>query len=144
MRPFLIVAAGVSLALLAACGDQGQQQSNAPAIKVRGPEQEQLHKLDAFNLAIALKHAIYDAGFTCKRVTDGGFVDVYENLDMWTATCASDSGATRQWAVFTGPDGSAQVRDCKDVAESGLPACVVKTKPEGSFNDANIAKPSAS
>ena len=50
------------------------------------PSRTGLHQLDAFNLAIALKHAIYDAGFTCRRVTDGGFVAEYENLDMWTAT----------------------------------------------------------
>lgn len=125
--------------LLAACGDNGQQANQAAPIKVRGPEQDQLHKLDAFNLAIALKHAVYDAGFSCKRVTDGGFVGTYENLDMWTATCTSDRGDTRSWAVFTGPDGSAQVRDCKDVEASGLPACVIKEKPAGSFTDFNAA-----
>jgi hypothetical protein len=122
--------------LLTACGSPASDQSNqAKPIKVRGPEQEQLHTLDAFNLAIALKHAVYDAGFTCKRVSDGGFVGTYENLDMWKATCISDNGATRDWAVFTGPDGSAQVRDCKDVEASGLPACVIKEKPKGSFTD---------
>ena len=52
---------------------------------------------------------------------DGGFVAEYQNLDMWTATC--DDG--RQWAIFAGPDGSAQVRDCVDVAEFGLPQCKV-------------------
>jgi hypothetical protein len=125
--------------LLAACGDNGQQANQAAPIKVRGPEQDQLHKLDAFNLAVALKHAVYDAGFSCKRVTDGGFVGTYENLDMWTATCTSDRGDSRSWAVFTGPDGSAQVRDCKDVEASGLPACVIKEKPKGSFTDFNAS-----
>ena len=60
------------------------KHAQAPKIKVRGAEQDQLHKLDTFNLAIALKRAIYDAGFTCQRVTDAGFVGEYENLDMWT------------------------------------------------------------
>ena len=120
---------------LGACGSSGSDQSKQAPIKVRGPEQEQLHTLDAFNLAIALKHAIYDAGFACKRVTDGGFVGTYENLDMWKANCTSDKGVKRDWAVFTGPDGSAQVRDCKDVEAGGLPACVVKDKPKGSFTD---------
>ena len=87
--------------LLAGCGDgSGEPANQAAPIKIRGAEQEALHKLDAFNLAIALKHAIYDAGFTCKRVTDGGFVGVYENLDMWTATCTSDKGAAREAAEF--------------------------------------------
>ena len=34
------------------------------------------------------------------------------------------------------PDGSAQVRDCKDVPASGLPACVIKQRPKGSFTEA--------
>jgi hypothetical protein len=119
------------LAPLTACGDGGAPANQQSPIKVRGPDQDRLHQLDAFNLAIALKHAIYDAGFTCRRVTGGGFVAQYENLDMWTASC--DDG--RQWAIFAGPDGSAQVRDCKDVAESGLPACNVSRQPKGSFTD---------
>jgi hypothetical protein len=118
---------------IAACGSQ-TQQSNQTHIKVRGSEQEQLHQLDAFNLAIGLKRAIYDAGYTCKRVTDGGFVGEYKNLDMWMAHCVYDNGSTRDWAVFAGPDGSAQVRDCKDVQMSGLPACVINQRPKGSFD----------
>src|SRR5438045_1740663 len=95
---------------VAAC-NQEPAQSNQPAIKVRNAEQERLHTLDAFNLAIALKHAIYDAGYTCKRVVSGGFVGPYQNLDMWTASC-TDGKATRDWAILAGPDGSAQVRGC--------------------------------
>ena len=93
---------------LAGCGQQQQQSANAtadePRIKVRSSEQDQLHTLDALNLAIALKRAIYDAGYTCKRITDAGFVGTYENLDMWMAHCEYDSGAARDWAVFAGPD----------------------------------------
>lgn len=118
---------------LAAC-NQSQPQANAPKIKVRGSEQDQLHKLDAFNLAIGLKRAIYDAGYSCKRITDAGFVGEYQNLDMWMAHCVYDNGSSRDWAVFAGPDGSAQVRDCKDVVATGLPACVIKQRPKGSFN----------
>ena len=135
MNHFKTATAALAMIALAACGDSGAPTNQAAAIKVRGPEQERLHTLSAFNLAIALKHAIYDAGFTCRRVTDGGFVAQYQNLDMWTATC--DNG--RQWAIFAGPDGSAQVRDCKDVAESGLPACTVSRKPKGSFTDFKAA-----
>ena len=119
---------------LAACNSQAP--GNMTHIKVRGSEQEQLHQLDAYNLAIGLKRAIYDAGYACKRVTDAGFVGEYKNLDMWTAHCVYDNGSSRDWAVFAGPDGSAQVRDCKDVAATGLPACVVKQRPKGSFNPA--------
>ena len=73
-----------------------------PATKNRRPdnrarsrslaEQEQLHQLDAFNLAIGLKRAIYDAGYTCNRITDAGFVGTWKNLDMWMARCVYDKG----------------------------------------------------
>ena len=115
---------------LGGCNDQAPQATaNRPEIAVRSDEQEQLHKLDALNLSIGLKRAIYDAGYFCKRVTDAGFVGKYQNLDMWMARCV-DGKQTRDWAIFAGPDGSAQVRDCKDVAAGGLPACEIKQRPK--------------
>lgn len=129
---FLIGAlAGLSLA---AC-NESQPQQNTTQIKVRAPEQDQLKTLGALDLAIALKRAIYDAGYTCKRVTDGGFVGEWKNLDMWVAHCVYDSGQPRDWAIFTGPDGSAQVRDCKDIPGSGLPECKIQKRPVGSFTE---------
>ena len=130
MRHPLILILGI--AALAAC-DDGGQQANRPPTKVRSTEQDELHKLNAMNLSIALKHAIYDAGYTCKRITDAGFVGEYQNLDMWMAHCEFDNGAKRDWAVFAGPDGSAQVRDCKDVAGTGVPLCAIKKRPSGKF-----------
>jgi hypothetical protein len=121
----------VALAVLAGCNKSQPQQ---PTIKVQSEEQKQLHQLDAFNLAIGLKRAIYDAGYTCKRITDAGYVGTWKNNDMWMAHCVYDKGASRDWAIFAGPDGSAQVRDCKDVAGSGLPACTIKERPKGSFS----------
>lgn len=140
MKRKLLAGLLASLAL-AACNNSQPQQTNQTAIKVRGPEQKQLHQLDAFDLAIALKHAIYDAGYTCKRVTDGGFVGEYKNLDMWMAHCVYDNAPPRDWAVFTGPDGSAQIRDCKDIPGSGLPDCKVQKRPKGSFTDFRAAAP---
>ena len=61
-------------------------------------------------------------------MTDAGFVGTYKNLDEWMARCPD-----RDWAIFAGPDGSAQVRDCKDLAGSGLPPCAIKERPKGSF-----------
>jgi len=133
MRRRLIVALGILA--LAACDDGAQQQTNQPTIKVRGTEQNQLHTLNAMNLSIALKHAIYDAGYTCKRITDAGFVAYYQNLDMWAAHCEYDKGASRDWAIFAGPDGSAQVRDCKDIVGTGVPACAITKRPKGSFGN---------
>src|SRR3982751_6155004 len=126
MNRKLVIAAITALAVAGCDSSQQQATTNAPSIKVRGSEQDRLHQLSAFDLAIALKHAIYDAGYTCKRVTDGGFVATYKNLDMWMAHCVYDKGTPRDWAVFAGPDGSAQVRDCKDLTGTGLPQCAIK------------------
>ena len=131
MRPTLALIGGL---LLAGCNQQQSAPTNQPSIKVRSAEQDGLHQLDAFNLAIGLKRAIYDAGYTCKRIDDAGFAGEYKNLDIWVAHCVYDQGSPRDWAIFAGPDGSAQVRDCKDVAATGLPPCVIKTRPKGSFN----------
>ena len=135
-RTSIALLSAVALSLpLAACGDGQQNQGNQPTIKVRSKEQDQLRQLDAFNLAIGLKRAIYDAGYTCKRVTDAGFVGTYKNLDMWMAHCVYEKGSPRDWAIFAGPDGSAQVRDCRDIPGTGLPNCVIKQRPKGKFTD---------
>ena len=120
-------------AALAACNSEPQQQAatNQPQIKVRSSEQDQLHKLDAMNLAIGLKRAIYSAGFSCRQITEAGFVGEYKNMDMWMARCSEG----RDWAIFAGADGSAQVRDCKDLPGTGVPECKITKRPEGSFNE---------
>ena len=128
-------ALSLALLALAACNDNSAQQANRPAIKVTSTEQQQLHQLDAFNLAIGLKRAIYDAGYTCRRITDAGFVGSYKNLDMWMAHCVYENGTPRDWAIFAGPDGSAQVRDCRDIPGTGLPTCEIKQRPKGSFDE---------
>ena len=119
-------------AILAACGPQPQQQAatDEPRIRVRSAEQDQLHRLDAMNLAIGLKRAIQDGGFTCQQISDAGFIGEYKNLDMWMARCRDG----RDWAVFAGPDGSAQVRDCRDLPGTGVPECKITRRPEGSFS----------
>jgi hypothetical protein len=119
---------------LAGCNSGSSSENRQAPIRVQSAEQVQLHQLSAFNLAIGLKRAIYDAGYTCKRITDAGFVGTWQNLDMWMAHCVYEKGTPRDWAIFAGPDGSAQVRDCKDVPASGLPACVIKQRPKGSFS----------
>ena len=133
MQSRLTIALGALLA--AGCGQQQPAATNTTnqVIKVRSNEQDQLHRLDALNLAIALKRAIYDAGYSCKRITDAGFVAEYKNLDMWVARCVYDKGSPRDWAIFAGPDGSAQVRDCKDGPGTGLPECAIRQRPKGSF-----------
>lgn len=129
MRAAAIAAMAATL-VIAGCGDQPDQP--AQPIKVRGEAQEQLHRLNDLNRAIGLKRAIRDAGYRCQRVTRSGYVGDYENLDMWMANCDD----RRDWAVFVGPDGSAQVRDCADVEEFGLPRCEI-TGQEGAGEGAS-------
>jgi len=127
MRTALVAALAASLAV-SGCGNNGQtQQEAARPIKVTGEAQQQLHQANDLNRAIALKRAIYDSGYRCQRITQSGYVADYENLEMWMAKCADG----RDWAVFIGPDGSAQVRDCKDVESFGLPKCEVKGEAGG-------------
>ena len=118
----------IAAATLAACNDSQPTKPNQPIV-VRSEAQDRLHQLDDMNRAIALKRAIYDSGFTCRRVMKSGYVQEVQNLSMWTASC--DDG--NDWAIFAGPDGSAQVRRCQDLAEFKMPPCVIRpaAKPAG-------------
>ena len=117
MRIPLITAAALPF-LAAACEDSQPTQPARPIV-VRSQAQDQLHQLSELNLKIALRRAIYDSGATCPRVDEAGYVQEYGNLSMWTASCSND----RQWAIFVAPDGTAQLRDCRTMAELGLPEC---------------------
>jgi hypothetical protein len=130
-----LIAIGMAAMLVTGCGNGQEQTQNVQSIKVRSAEQDQLFKLNDLNRAIALKRAIYDSGYRCQRVTKSGFVGSYKNLDMWMVSC--DDG--RDWAIFTGPDGSAQVRDCKDVNGLGLPKCAIAENSKASAPPANQA-----
>lgn len=126
MRPR--ISAALAMALLAsACGDNGSSQP-APnkQISVRSEQQNALHNLSESNLKIALRRAIYDSGKKCNTLTKVGYVQEYGNLSMWTASCANN----QSFAVFVGPDGSVQVRDCKEVEQLKLPACVITKQPK--------------
>lgn len=114
---------------LAACGNERseQAQTNAPQIVVRSPEQDRLHQLSDMDRDIGLKRAILDSGLRCKRVTKSGYVQEYNKLSMWTANC--DDG--RDWAIFVGADGSAQIRPCVDMPRLGLPECKIAADPSG-------------
>ena len=116
-------------ALLAGCGSGGDQQAttNQPTIAVRSPEQDKLHELDDMARNIGLKRAILASGKRCQRVTRSGYVSEYNTLSMWTASCADN----RDWAIFVGPDGSAQVRPCQDMAQFKLPECRIAANPAG-------------
>ena len=82
--------------MLAACDNcrRSRPPPNPPRIKVRSAEQDRLHKLDALNLAIGLKRAIYDAGYSCKRITDAGFVaDIQESRHVGGALLTTEGSS---------------------------------------------------
>lgn len=122
----------ITLASLAACGsgqngkDAQQAASNQPQIAVRSPEQDMLHQLSDMNRNIGLKRAIQDSGLRCRRVDKSGYVQEYRSLSVWTASCSDG----RDWAIFVGPDGSAQVRPCTDMKQLGLPECRINPDPK--------------
>ena len=103
-----------------ACEQRQTTTPNTPIV-VRSEAQDQLHKLNDLDRAIGLKRAIYASGSVCKRVVTSGYVAEHKNLSMWTANCDD----RRQWAIFVGPDGTAQVRPCHDLEQLKLPACVI-------------------
>jgi hypothetical protein len=114
---------GLAIALLvSACGDSSEPPpKKTNSIAVRSAEQNALHELSPINQKIALRRALYDSGRTCQTVTEAGYVQEYGNLSMWTASCNSG----RSYAIFVGPDGSAQVRDCREMQTLKLPACTI-------------------
>lgn len=124
MRATPVITFAASLGVVA-CDSSQPTQPQQPIV-VRSEAQDQLHKLNDDLRHIALKRAILDSGMTCQRVTDSNYAREYRNLSMWTARC--DDGT--DWAIFVGPDGSAQVRRCQDVGELGLPACPAGGPPE--------------
>lgn len=116
--------ASLALPVLAAASGCDNSQPTAPTnpIVVRSEAQDQLHQLDDLNRNIGLKRAILDSGNRCRRVDSSGYVQEHGNLSMWTAKCDESI----DFAIFVGPDGSAQVRRCDNLAQYNLPACVVR------------------
>lgn len=124
------IVTSIFLAGLAACGSGGDPQqpaSNQPQIAVRSAEQDRLHQLSDMDRDIGLKRAILDSGMRCRRVVRSGYVTEYNKLSMWVAECDDK----RSWAIFVGPDGSAQVRPCADMARFNLPECRISSDPSG-------------
>ena len=124
MRVLLIALSSLAAA---ACGSGRDPAPAEPKIAVRGEEQDQLHQLDDPMRDIALKRAIAASGTRCQRVTRSGYVTEHGNLSMWSASCSDN----RQWAIFVGPDGTAQVRPCEQMAQFDLPACRIADDPSG-------------
>ena len=125
IRPLAVAVSLASLGL-SACGPSAPADNaaaRAPVV-VRSAGQDRLHQMSELDRAIGLKRAIYDAGSTCKRVTETRFIGPYKNMDMWAVRCADK----QDWALFIGADDSVQVRLCKDTQAVGLPSCQLDAK----------------
>lgn len=117
-----VIALIAGLALLSACGSSNPGPAPVRTeIKIHGEAQQQLAAANEMDRSIGLKRAIYDSGNVCKRLTASAFVSDFKNLAMWQASCADG----KKWAIFVGPEGSAQVRPCGDLKELKLPECGV-------------------
>lgn len=123
MRLMFLTAVGASL-MLTGCEDNEAEPTARP-ITVRSEVQDQLHELSELNLKIAMRRAIYDAGASCPRVDEAGYIQEYGNLSLWTASCSNNQA----WAVFVAPDGTAQLRRCEHMEELNLPRCEIRERP---------------
>lgn len=110
--PLLIAMIGAIAAPAAA-----QQQIKTPP----NAFSDRLASLSELQRHAALRRAILDSGQYCKRVEWSAKQQQYKNLVMWVARCNPDGDK----AVYIGPDGTVQVRDCKEAATLKLPACRV-------------------
>lgn len=124
-----LIAALIGCAVLAGCKQEAQPVANnqAEAIIVRSANQKAMFELTPLNRAIALKRAIQGQGLICKQIVKTGYVGRYKNMDVWTASCADK----RDWALFVSADDSVQTRNCKDLAQLGLPECTIQPGTEG-------------
>jgi hypothetical protein len=84
-----------------------------------------LMKLSDIQQRAVMRRAILDGVQYCKQVLATAYQGSYKNLVMWTAHCAKGG----DYAVYIGPDGSAQVRPCTDLAKLNLPLCRLPVAP---------------
>jgi len=67
----------------------------------------------------ALRRAITNDDEKCGRLSKSAYRGPYGNLGLWVAHCEPGG----DYAIFTGPDESVQVRQCGDMKALKLPAC---------------------
>lgn len=108
-----------ALLALGACDGGDSQPKKVTSIKAESGYAEKLRALSPQNRDLALRRAIQDSGESCSRITGSEETGTHENMTTWTAHCEGG----RDWAIFIGPNGDAQVRSCEHVGELGLPAC---------------------
>ena len=86
---------------------------------------ERLRSLDDLQRRAVLRGALVSSGQRCGRVETAIPRSRYRNLTMWSARCAPGG----DYGIFIGPDGSAQVRTCEDLAKLKLTNCGLPPRP---------------
>jgi len=112
-------AAALAALALAGCGEGAPADEARPETKIANPHHDQLEALPADLQRLGLMRAIRDNGKRCRRVEAAAYQQDYRQLAMWVALC--DDG--RHWAIYIGPNGDAQVRECTEARQLGLPQC---------------------
>lgn len=107
----------VAIAIASLAGFAG----TAPTYAAPPPNtyQQRLMELDKTRQAAAIRSAIGGNGQRCGRIEPPVYRGTYKNTFMWAARCQPGG----EYAIYIGPDGSAQVRPCADQVKLGLPAC---------------------
>ena len=119
MKSFTAAATlGFALAL-SGCGDTTPPNAQAPNIQIANPGSDRLKALSPLNQRIGLRRAIRADRKPCTRVLSAAYQQRHGDLAMWVALCPEG----RNWAVFIAPTDVVQVRDCREAAQLGLPAC---------------------
>jgi hypothetical protein len=83
------------------------------------PYVDRLMRLDDLHRGAVLRGAVVNAGQRCQRVGLAEPRGTLRNLTMWAVRCTPGG----DYGIFIGPDGSAQVRTCADLATLRLPTC---------------------
>ena len=94
----------------------------AAQIKVANPASDQIKAYPDIQRRAVLRGIVMDGGAYCKRVEQAAYQGPWGNLAMWRAKC-HPSDKRLDYAVFIGPDATAQVRPCTDMTYLKLPAC---------------------
>ena len=118
MRRVVATALTVAMLIVAGC-EEGRPPENVKHIRIANPQHEALLKLSPPYQRLGLMRAIRDNGKRCRRVQGAAYQEFYRELEMWVALC--DDG--RYWGIFIAPNGDAQVRDCQQMRQLGLPQC---------------------
>lgn len=113
---------------LAGCGGgsdlPGEDQPATIRIVTSHAVQDRLEQLSLAERNRVFEKAIRESGGRCGSVTTSSYQRDYQRLFMWTARCrAGGRGGEGDWALFVQPDGRAQIRNCADHRQLGLPQC---------------------